>query len=161
MEILTYFSSHSRHVSVATWFLMLPIDKENSYRLSRGRYIYIYIYTHIYIYMIYIYKYVCMCVCVCVEFLASHFCDLSRCISKFTGWVIIEELSIRRRLRIFLISLGQKTRVKHCYVDLSSWYNSWFPIICISININSDLSTTIRDGFDALPVNGSTRDIFL
>ena len=56
----------------------------------------------------------------CVEFLASNFNDLSRCISKFTGWVIIEELSIRRRLRTFLISWGQKMRVKHCYVDLSS-----------------------------------------
>ena len=43
MEILTYFSSHSRQVNVATWFLVLPIDKENPYRLSRGWYIYIYI----------------------------------------------------------------------------------------------------------------------
>ena len=48
-------------------------DIQNPYRLSRGR--------------IYI------CVCVCVEFLASHFNDLS----KFTGWAIMEELSIRRR----------------------------------------------------------------
>ena len=47
-------------------------------------------------------------------------------------WAIIEELSIRRRLCIFLISWGQKTRVKHCYVELSSWYEFWFAIICIS-----------------------------
>ena len=40
---------------------------------------------------------------------------------KFTGWAIVEELSIRRRLRTFLISCGQKTSVKHCYVDLSLW----------------------------------------
>ena len=46
----------------------------------------------------------------------------SWCISEFTGWAIIEELSIRPRLRTFLISWGKKTRVKHCYVDLSSWY---------------------------------------
>ena len=59
-------------------------------------------------------------------------------------WAIIEELSKRRRLRIFLISWGQKTRVKHCYVELSSWYEFWFAIICIGINIISDLSTTIR-----------------
>ena len=57
-----------------------------------------------------------------VQFLTSHFNDLSRCISKFTGWAIIEELSIRRRLRTFLINQGQKARVKHCYVGLSSWY---------------------------------------
>ena len=119
LETLTYFSSHSRQVNVAVWFLVLPIDKENPYRLSRGWYIY----THIY-----------------VEFLASHFNNFS----WFTGWVIIEELSIRRRLRIFLISWGQKTCVKHCYVDLSSWYEFWFAILCISMNIISDLSTTIR-----------------
>ena len=27
MGILTYFSSHSRQVNVTTWFLVLPIDK--------------------------------------------------------------------------------------------------------------------------------------
>ena len=134
MEILTYFSSHLRQVNVATWFFVLPIDKENPYRLSRGWYIYIYRER---------------------EFLASHFSDLSHFISKFTGWVIIE-LSIRRRLRTFLISWGQKTHVKHCYVDLWSSYEFWFAIICISINIILDLSTTIRDSFDSLPVNGST-----
>ena len=42
METLTYFSCHSRQVDVATWsFLVLPIDKENLYRLSREWYIYI------------------------------------------------------------------------------------------------------------------------
>ena len=44
METLTNFSSHSRQVNVATWFLVLPIDKENPYRLVRGWYIYTYIY---------------------------------------------------------------------------------------------------------------------
>ena len=121
METLTYFSSHSRQVDVATWVLVLPIDKENLYRLLRGWYIYIY-----------------------VEFLASHFSDLSCCISKFTSWAIIEELSIHRWVCIFLISWGQKMHVKNCYVDLLSWYEFWFAIICISMNIISDLSTTIR-----------------
>ena len=41
-------------------------------------------------------------------------------ISKFTGWAIIEELSICRRPGTFLINWGPKTRVKYCYVDLSS-----------------------------------------
>ena len=59
--------------------------------------------------------------CEYVKFSASHLSDLARC-KKFTGWAIIEELSIRRRLGIFLIIWGQKTRVKHCYADLSSWY---------------------------------------
>ena len=34
-------------------------------------------------------------------------------------WAIIEDLSIRRRVHTFLISWGQKTCEKHCYVDLS------------------------------------------
>ena len=65
------------------------------------------------------------------------------CKSEFTEWAIIEELSIRRRLRTFLISWGQKTRVKHCYVDLSSWYEHWFAIICIDMDVILDLSTTL------------------
>ena len=99
-----------------------------------------------------------------VEFLASHFNDLSRCISKFTWWTIMEELSICRRLRPFLISWGQKTLMKHCYVDWSSWSEFWFAIICIDMNIILDLSTAIQPFYRRfrLPVkNGSTRRIFL
>ena len=51
---LTYFSYHSRQVDAASWsFLVLPIDKQNLYRLSRGWYIYIWY--------------------IDVEFFASHF----------------------------------------------------------------------------------------
>ena len=78
-------------------------DIQNPYRLSRGH---THTHTHIYIY---IYIYMCVCVCVCVEFLASHFNDLS----KFTGWAIIKELSVRRRPRTFLVSWGQINRVKY------------------------------------------------
>ena len=56
-------------------------------------------------------------------------------ISKSTGWAIIEELSIRRRVRTFLVSWGQTTRVKNCYVDLSSSYEFWFPINLIDMNV--------------------------
>ena len=56
-------------------------------------------------------------------------------ISKSTGWAIIEELSIRRRVRTYLVSWGQTTRVKNCYVDLSSSYEFWFPIIFIDMNV--------------------------
>ena len=42
IDILIHFSSHSRQVYIATWVFVLPIDKENPYRLSRGWYIYIY-----------------------------------------------------------------------------------------------------------------------
>ena len=55
-----------------------------------------------------------------IDFLASYSNDLFRCISKFTGWAIMEELSIRRRGHIFLIIWGRTKRVKHCYVDLAS-----------------------------------------
>ena len=79
-----------------------------------------------------------------IEFLASHFNDLSCCISKFTGWVIIEELSIHRWLCTFLVSRGQKICVKHCYADLSSWYEFWFAITCIDMIVILDLSTTIQ-----------------
>ena len=65
-------------------------------------------------------------------------------ISKSTGWAIIEELSIRRRVRTFLVSWGQTTRVKNCYVDLSSSYEFWFPIIFIDINVIFDLSIAIQ-----------------
>ena len=37
-------------------------------------------------------------------------------------------MSKRRRLCTFLISQRQKTCVKHCYVDFSSWYDFWFAI---------------------------------
>ena len=59
----------------------------------------------------------------------------------------MEELSTRRRGRTFLISWGQKTRVWHCYVDLSSWYEFWFARICSDVNVIwliLNLSTTIQ-----------------
>ena len=54
-------------------------------------------------------------------------------ISKSTGWAIIEELSIRRRVRTFLVSWGQTIHVKNCYVDLSSSYH-WLWVL-VSNNI--------------------------
>ena len=43
-------------------------------------------------------------------------------ISKSTGWAIIEELSIRRRVRTFLVSWGQTTRVKTvCWFTVKLW----------------------------------------
>ena len=61
---------------------------------------YIYIWYHIY-----------------VELLASHFND----VSKFTGWAIIKQQSIRRRPCTFLVSWGQR---KSCKILL--W---WFIIM--------------------------------
>ena len=60
----------------------------------------------------------------------------------------MEELSIRRRLRTFLISWGQKTNVKHCNVDLSLWYELWFAIICIDMDVILDLSTAIQQFYE-------------
>ena len=67
---------------------MLPIDIANPYQLSSVIYIYIYRERHM-----------------------SSFCYHN--LTKFTGWAIIEELSIRRRLRIFVISWAQKTCIKN------------------------------------------------
>ena len=36
-----------------------------------------------------------------------------------------------------------ETRMKHCYVDLSSWHKFWFAIICIDMDVFSNLSTAI------------------
>ena len=86
----------------------------------------------------------------------SYFRDPSCCISKFTGWAVLEELSIRRRVRTFLVSWGQTTRVKYCYVDLSSSHEFRFAIIFIDMNVILDLSTrsnNFRDGFDCQCVN--------
>ena len=74
-------------------------------------------------------------------------------------WAIIEELSIRGRVRRFLSSWGQRARVKLYNIDLSSWYKFWFALICINMNVISALSTAIqqfRDGFDSKYWNGST-----
>ena len=70
---------------------------------------------------------------------------------------IIEELSIRRQSAHF--SWGQKTRDKYCYVDLLSWYEIWFAMICIDMNIIFDLSTMIQQFYRQfqLPVSGSTQ----
>ena len=47
LKAMCFYSCHSRQVDVATWsFLVLPIDKENPYRLSRGWYIYICMYIY-------------------------------------------------------------------------------------------------------------------
>ena len=112
------------YTDIAVWILVLPIDIENPYRLSRRWYLYVCIHIH-------------------VEYLVSHFSDLSRYISKFTRWAIIEELSIRRRPRTFLITWGQKMCVKYCYVDLLSWCEFWFAIICIDMNVILDFSIAI------------------
>ena len=78
MEMLTYFKVfHPGQVNISAWFLVLPIDRESIYRLLRGLYLSLSLSIYIYI-----------------EFLASHFCYLSRSVSKFTEWALIEELSI-------------------------------------------------------------------
>ena len=85
-----------------------------------------------------------------IKFLASNFSDLYHCILQFDGWAIIEELWICRQVGTFLISWGQKMRVKHCNVDLSSWFEFWFARICIDMNAILVLSTAIqqfREGF--------------
>ena len=51
------------------------------------------------------------------------------------------KLSICRRVRTFLNSWGQKTWVKHCFVDLSLCYEFWFAITCIDMKVILDLST--------------------
>ena len=66
---------------------------------------------------------------------------------------MIEEMSIRRQVRKFFNSRAQKTRLKHYNVDLSSWYEFWFAIICIDTNIILVLSATIQQCRDSLIVS--------
>ena len=77
-----------------SWFIIvLPIDIENPYRLSNCLYRYI------------------------SGSWQLIFSDLYR---NLSGWAIIEELSIRGRVRRFLRSWGQRARVKLYNIDLSS-----------------------------------------
>ena len=126
---------------------MLPIDKKKIHMDYPEGDIYIYVYM----YNIYIYIH--------VEFLASHFSDLSRSLEKFTGWAIIEELSIRRRLCTFFISWGQKTCMLYWFIvvirilvcDCMYWYEHHFG----SFYRNTTILET------RLPVNGSIRENLL
>ena len=97
---------------------MFPIDIENKSTIENIS-IYISIYICIYSYTL----------------IFSRSLPLKTVVSKSTGWAIIEELSIRRRVRTYLVSWGQTTRVKNCYVDLSSSYEFWYPIIFIDMNV--------------------------
>ena len=136
---VTVFSvCHSRQVNVVTWFLALPVHIEKHIDFREG---------DIYEYMSSSWYHVLVI-------------SPAGCISKFTSWAIIEELSVRRRLRTFLINWGRKTCVKHCYVELSSWYEFWFAITCIDMNAILDLSTAIQQFYKwfRLPVNGSTEE---
>ena len=54
----------------------------------------------------------------------------------------------------FLASWGQRARVKsiYRYIDLSSWYEFWFALICVDMNVISALYNAIQqfwDGFDS------------
>ena len=121
MEISTYFSSYSRQVNVATCFLVLPIHKENLYDYWEGDYIYnigSIIYIHIRL---------------CSR---HHILAISPAVRIYRVGDNIG--TVNTTTPHILISWGQKTRVKHYYVDLSSWYEFWSAIICISINIVSD-----------------------
>ena len=113
MEMLTYFHSMSLNKNnVAVWFLVLPINIENLCRLSRGGYIY-YIYYIIYISIWSSWHHI---------FAVPPPPTVYRNLGKFTGWAIIEELSIRRRVHTFLISWGQKTCEKQlCWFIVVLW----------------------------------------
>ena len=73
-----------------------------------------------------------------IEFLASYFRDPSR----WKQWYI-EIYRVGDNWRTVNTStsphisgqLGQTTRVNNCYVDLSSSYEFWFPIIFIDMNV--------------------------
>ena len=106
--------------------------------------------SHIYIYIY-------------VEFLASHFN-----LSKFTGWAIKEELSIRRRPRTFLVSWGQN---RH---DMGSglkqyvliWTSFW---IFLSQSNNLETVSVVSMGqhgesflyWNTTTGNNSSADVFL
>ena len=73
-------------------------------------------------------------------------------------------LAIRRRLGTFLISWGQKTLVKHCYVDLSPWYESWFVIIWYMYRYECHIGSFYRNPtiLEKVSINGwvNTENLF-
>ena len=89
-----------------SWCSYMIFSAAYRYRKSISiieRVVYIYIYIH-------------------VEFLASHCSDLSRCISKFTGWVIIEP-SIHRPTSHIFDQLGTENTCKTllCWFIVMIW----------------------------------------
>ena len=118
-----------KHSRQTVWTLVLPFDTKNPYRLSK---------------LIY-----------------RSIIDIS------TSWHLISAIvpvvyrvgdnwrtvkSMGRQIHTILVRWEQNMRAKHCYVDLSSWYELWFAIICFDMNVTSALSTAIqqfRDGFDS------------
>ena len=90
--------------------------------------------------------------CVCINPYREGYTNLYRVIGIMLLAIshCIYRVGDNRRLvntstvRIFLISWRQKTRDIYCYVDLSSWDEIWFAIICIDMNIILDLPTTIQ-----------------
>ena len=88
-----------------------------------------------------------------IDFLASYFSDRSRGIDRVgDNWRTVNT-SANPHISDQLTELeNSKTRAKHCYVELSSWYELGFAIICFDTNVTSALSTAIqqlRDGFDS------------
>ena len=94
MEILTYFHRMSLNKNCGCMIFSVAYPYRKSMSIIE-RVIYIYIY----------------------QVLGIIYSRSLPCLSKSTGWAITEGLSIRRRVCTFLISWGQKTCEKHCYVD--------------------------------------------
>ena len=78
-------------------------------------------------------------------------------------YIYIKGPSIRRRVRTLLISWGKKTRVKHCHADLSSWYEFWFAIICVDMNVISDLfqGTATQQFLETVSIPTTMRILFI
>ena len=69
-----------------------------------------------------------MSICIYIKFLASYFRDPSHCLAKFTGCQVGDNRRtvIHRRVRIFLISWGQKTCEKQsCWFIVVLWVLVW------------------------------------
>ena len=114
---------HSIKINVAACFLLLPINKENLCRLSRGCYIY-YTYCVIYISISSSWHHI----------FAIH-PDVYRNLGKFTEWAIIEEQSLRRRVRAFPIYRSAMSSGLQKYVSI--WTSFWiFPSLLLTARVS-------------------------
>ena len=131
-------------------FLVLPMDIANPYRLLRVWYIYIERERH-------------------MSSFWHHILAISPAVcqngsSRFTGWAIIEELSIRQRLHTFLISWGQTENA--CKTLLCQFIVMIWVLVCNNMYRYQHhfglfyRNPTILEMVSMLPANGSTWENF-
>ena len=102
-----FFNIEYQIILVDKWFYCCQSIQQNPCRLSRGLYRYMFIDKYQYLGFIFLTSLACVQVYGKINLQARRIFCLEN-VAKFTGWAIIEVLSIRGRVGIFLVSWGHK-----------------------------------------------------